>query len=112
MYLNFFIFSAPANLRFGHCFTNSKIQEYFDPITCGINWNGDPNCPNGMTIKEKKLLDLVSPVISPNGQWQDLLLHTPDDSGYYCTNCPEEDENGYYYLNQNESYNYSYDFLK
>ena len=50
--------SAPANLRYGHTYTNSKIQQHFDPITCGLTY---PNTcgETGMTPKEWELLNMV-----------------------------------------------------
>ena len=94
------LFSAPANLRYGHFNTNSKIAESFDPITCGTNWNNPPNNPNclhGLTNKERQLLELVNPTINNGNPWQWPMNLKIDDlqnpaiapNGlYYCSNCP------------------------
>ena len=89
------IFSAPANLRYGHFGTNSKIQGNFDPITCGSNWNA--NCINGMTPKENALLALV---YGPNQNAQNAALdRTNLVNGYLCSNCPYQQPNtGWYYM--------------
>ena len=87
MYLNFFFFSAPANLRFGHSCTNSKIQENFDPMTCGLNWNLNNNCVYGMTPKEQGLL---ARVYGPNQVDIDAALARTDlvnGAKYFCSNC-------------------------
>ena len=92
--LNLNLFSAPANLRYGHFDTNSMIQDSFDPMTCGMGWvnnNNNNDCQHGMTNKERDLLELVFP-----GQaWNYRLVIDANNPGvkYYCTNCPTPNEN-------------------
>ena len=95
--LNLNLFSAPANLRYGHSPTNSKIQENFDPITCGSNWNNLNNCQHGMTNKERALLALVHPTM--NWPFNLVVNNIPANGQYYCSNCPTRDPaNGHWYL--------------
>ena len=90
MNLNFF--SAPANLRYGHFNTNSKIQEKFDPITCGLKWNNNGKCIDGMTPKEKDLLALV---YGQNQVDQDAALERTNlvNGRYFCSNCHNRQPN-------------------
>ena len=98
--LNLNLFSAPANLRYGHFDTNSMIQENFDPMTCGMGWSDNNNCQNGMTIKERALLALVFPGQAWNYRLEiDANLDANIPRGmYYCSNCPNRNQEGFWYV--------------